>query len=176
MIADKIFPSFYTLKLSGEAVQALIPGDFGIDRIAIGSRDFTTDLMATDALQQAIKFISAAPNIDITDIVEKVEFNPEFFPSVVPPELTEEQKEEILQAQEIIDEMEERPGQQAVVLTRMFDPLGDFIESRWSVESPKMVIEGKVGINPEKYMDQKGQEIFNKKNLIVQPPSTPPMH
>ena len=176
MIASKILPSFYTIKIEGEAVQALIPGDFGINRIAIGSKDFETDLMATDALHQSMQFLSSAPVIDISELEETVDFNPEFFPSLTPMELTQEQKDEIKRAEDAADEMPEIPGQQAVVLTRMFDPLGDFIESRWTLKSPKMVIEGKVGVNPDIYMTQKGQEIFNKKNSITMPTTQVSLH
>jgi hypothetical protein len=159
MIADKILKSFYIVEVQGEACGAIITGNFGIDKIAFGSKDFDSDLSAMNGLKKAIKFITSSELLNLDTAKEDVAFNPEFFPSIQPPELTEEQLAEKEETEAAIAELQETlgdSGRQAVMLTRAFDDIGDFVETRWTVEAPSFKIVGRVAVNPDEYMHQKG--------------------
>jgi hypothetical protein len=161
MIADKILKSFYIVELHDGAINTIFNGDFGISKITLGSRDFDTDLMATDAMRCVLKFVALGARVDPETLVEKVEFNPEFFPSLPPIVLTEEAQEmqdALTEHEEELDEELSNVGKTAVVITRKFDPLGDFIESRWTIEAPKFKVEGKIAVNPDAYMKAKSQD------------------
>jgi hypothetical protein len=156
MIADKILPAFYLLEVEGDAVNSIVAGNFGIERIALGSKDFPSDLDAHTALDKAIKFILTGP-IDASDVSETIEYNPEFFPSSTFT-LSEEQKQEAADAEEYADQMDESlaaMNQVAVVITRMFDPVGDFVSIRKTIESPTLKVQGKIAANPQHYVRAK---------------------
>lgn len=158
MIADKILKSFYIVELKESAVDTIFNGDFGISKITLGSRDFDTDLMATEAMRRVLKFVALGAHVDPATLNEKVEFNPEFFPSLPPIVLSEEEQEvqdALKEHEEELDEELSEQGRTAVVVTRQFDPLGDFVESRWTLEAPKFRAEGKIAINPDAYMKAK---------------------
>jgi hypothetical protein len=157
MLADKLLPSFYVIEVEGKAVDTIIPGNFAIQKISIGSRDFTNDMFALAALSDAMQFIVLNPDLDKSTAEEKLDYNPEFFPTMqhIPsPEETKRQQD----AEDAADEATEAlgiPGRIAVPITRVFDQLGDFVESRWLIESPDFRVQGKVAINPDRYMHQK---------------------
>lgn len=160
MIADKIIPSFYLLELEGEAVHAVVSGDYGIDRIAIGSFDFTSDLLATSALRQSMQAIVDVISDEPSSVKEEVEFNPEFFPTLK-RELPANIEAELEEAQAITDVMTEdmvEKGQVPIFLTNAFDPLGDFIQSRWVVSGENFKMTGRIAANPTKYLMHKGLE------------------
>lgn len=168
MIANKVIPSFYVIEIKGTAVESVIPGGFGIDKIEISSHDFTNDMYATAALSTAMEAITLNPALDITSAAEKLEYNPEFFPMFKAPELTEEQKE-IMEALALADEASielAKTDQIAVPIPKLFDSLGDFVESRWSVESPNFKILGRVVANPDKYVHYKAIEISEKAAVV----------
>lgn len=169
MIADKIIPSFYVIEVRGIAVESIIPGGFGIDKIELSSHDFTNDMYATAALSTAMEAIVLNPALDVKSATEKLEYNPEFFPMFTAPELTEEQKDimEALQAQADEASIElAKTDQIAVPIPKLFDSLGDFVESRWSVESPEFKILGRVVANPDKYVHYKAIEISEKAAVV----------
>jgi hypothetical protein len=174
MIADKIIPSIYVLELEGVAATSLIGGDFGIKSILIGSNDFKTDLLATSALQGALKSLTQAPFAD-SESKETIEFNPDFFPTLPKIELTEEQRRENEEDEELAASMEDEI-QTAVVLTRNFDPLGDFVESRWTVQGDNFKILGKVVVNPDHYAVVKAHERFIDDDSLLPRPSSPTVH
>jgi len=153
-VADKLIPSFYVIELEGKAVQSIIPGDFGIEKIAIGSRDFTNDMFATAALADAMQFIVLNPDLDKSVAEERIDYNPEFFPSLQSSTASKIEEEEITEATEALG----IAGQIAVPITRHFDPLGDFVQSRWIVQSKDFKVYGKVAVNPDKYMHHKVME------------------
>ena len=168
MIADKVIPSFYILELEGDVVQAVVPGDFGIERIAVESFDFKADLLAISALQQAMQTIFDVVAEDPVKITEEAEFNPEFFPTLK-YELPTEVQAELEEAQAITDIMTEnivKKGQIPVLMTNAFDPLGDFIQSRWVVSGENFKITGRIAANPTKYMMYKGLEQVKRHETI----------
>lgn len=157
MIADKLYPSFYLIEFEDEATSLVIPGDFGIKRIAIGSRDYPNDMLAYGDLERSIRF--AVSNIDKDmDILEEVSFNPEFFPTLKPIELTDEQKEQNEQLEEYVDELRENletSSQVVIPLTNTFDPIGDFVTTRWEIVGDNFCIEGRVAVQPQYYLLEK---------------------
>lgn len=168
MIADKIIPSFYLLELEGEAVQAVVSGDYGIDRIAIGSFDFTSDLLATSALQRSMQAIVEVITDEPSSVKEEVNFNPEFFPTLK-RELPADIEAELEEAQAITDVMTEdmvEKGQVPIFMTNAFDPLGDFIQSRWVVSGENFKMTGRIAANPTKYMMHKGLEQVKRHETI----------
>lgn len=168
MIADKIIPSFYLLELEGEAVQAVVSGDYGIDRIAIGSFDFTSDLLATSALQRSMQAIVEVIADEPSSVKEEVDFNPEFFPTLK-RELPADIEAELEEAQAITDVMTEdmvEKGQVPIFMTNAFDPLGDFIQSRWVVSDENFKMTGRIAANPTKYMMHKGLEQVKRHETI----------
>ena len=160
MIADKIIPSFYMIEADGKAADSIISGPFGIKKIVIGSKDFPNDLDATEAMRACIDFMTRTINPNWDDIKETVDFNPEFFPSLKPEVPSTEQKQLLLDVE--IAEMEAsehlQDGQVAISMTKMFDPIGDYIQSRWVLTHDDFMINAKVGVNPEKYMQNKVQD------------------
>lgn len=170
MIADKILKSFYIVEVQGDACRAIITGDFGIDKIAFGSTDFDSDLSAMNGLKKAITYITSADTLNLDEVCESVVFNPEFFPSIQTEPLTEQQCADKQSAEEAVEEMQEQlenTGRHAVLLTRMFDDLGDFVETRWTVEAPKFKIVGRVAVNPDVYIQQKGLEAARLHNELM---------
>lgn len=157
MISTKLLPAFYIVELEGEAanLEFLLGKDFGIEHVRIGSLDFNTDLEATQAGQDVVEYFAENTSLDLTTLDEQVDFNPEFFPTLKPLELTAEQKMLELITQEQAEESAEE-NQIAVILTRHFDPLGDFVAIRHSTEGGNFKIGLKVAIHPEVYLNQKG--------------------
>lgn len=153
-IADKLIPSFYIIDVTGQAVQSILPGEFGIEKIAIASRDFSNDMDAQAALSNAMAFITLNPVLDKTYAEESVNYNPEFFPSLLP--LNVENPREVLTQE--MQEMVLPNGAVAIPITNAFDILGDFIESRWLIKSPTFKIEGRVAVSPDKYITHKAFE------------------
>jgi hypothetical protein len=168
MIADKVIPSFYLLELEGDAVQAVLSGDFGVERIAVGSFDFNSDLLATSALQQAMQTVADVVAEDLDSVKEETAFNPEFFPTLK-YELAIDVEAEIEEAQAITDVMTEdmiEKGQVPILITNAFDPIGDFIQSRWIVSSDNFKMTGRIAANPTKYMMHKGFEQVKRHETI----------
>lgn len=160
MIADKMMPSFYMIEVEGLATKGVVPGDHGIDRISIGSTDYENDMMAMAGMNAAMKNI--LKNIDMEDVQQEVSFNPEFFPTLKPIELTEEQKaeeEETLETVEALRYQMQASGKFVVPISSVFDPLGDFVEARFTVETSDMKVEGKVAANPQHYMIEKYRDM-----------------
>lgn len=160
MIADKVLPSIYSIELEGLAVRAIIGGEHDIERIDLASNEFPNDLAAMAGLKTALTFIVGSPELANHTMKEVVEFNPEFFPSLPAPELTEEQleRQELLADQLLDVEAELEPGQIAVPMTKTFDSLGDFVETRWLIEAPTFKIIGRVSVEPAEYMKFKTKE------------------
>lgn len=172
MIADKIFPSFYMIEVVGQAVESIIPGDFGIERIAFSTNSYQTDLTAIEALQEAVNYIIDSPQINSDNIKEHISFNPEFYPSVGPIELTQQQIDDYelsVEAAEIESEKLEGTGQMAIPISRKFDALGDFISSRWIFESADFQIIAKTAMDPTKYIEEKTIEIMTQKSRPLFP-------
>ena len=169
MIADKIIPCFYILEIEGNAIRSVIDGDYGIEKIAVGSCDFQTDLLATDALQQAILSVIGSSELELGDFEEQVDYNPEFFPSIEPAQINVDAEEEFEENQAIADtmmyELEEK-GQIPVVASNRFDRLGDFVEIRWQIVGQYSNIIGKVVANPNQYMMHKSIDQLNRHQSI----------
>jgi len=156
MIADKLYPSFYLLELEGKAITAIIPGDFGINKIAVGSIDFPSDMMAIGGLTDAMRFVTGS--LEAANTVEEVSFNPEFFPTLAPLELTEAQQEAIMENEEAAEDLQEEledTDKVVVPLTNSFDSIGDFVETRWIVTAEGFRVEGRVAVQPQYYLIEK---------------------
>jgi len=170
MIADKVIPSFYIVEIEGDAIESIFPGDFGIQKIVFGSHDFDTDLSATSALRDTLEFITSAPHLDLTEVTEKIDFNPEFFPTLEKIALTEEQLIQQQSAEEMLDDMSEQfdnANQTAIVMSRVFDEIGDYVESRWQIHSPDFNVVGKVAVNPDSYIAEKAKEKFMQTKTLL---------
>jgi hypothetical protein len=164
MLETEVIPAYYVVEVSGTAVKSIIPGNFGIDHIAIGSLDFPNDLSALSALQTAMRFISAQVDITLPEVEERIDYNPEFFPTMKPLELTDQNKDDHETAIEIQEELDDNADeiemlngtrQIAVPITKVFDPLGDFVETRWTISAPDFRFQGKVFVTPDAYLYQK---------------------
>ncbi len=161
MISGKVFPCYYLVDVSGEAVKALIPGDYKIRNITVGSKHFPNDMYAMAALQEAMTTLTMI--VDPTEPIEQIDYNPEFFPTLKPIELTEEQKkaQERMkkQAAEMTAKLAEK-NQFAVPMSTIFDPIGDFVETRWTItaKDKDMRIQGKIAADPNDYLLEKMRE------------------
>lgn len=157
MISSKILPAFYLIELEGEAANLdfLFGQDFGIEHVRIGSLDFSSDLEAARAGQEVVEFFSENGRLDLNSLEEKIEYNPEFYPTLKPLDLTDDQKMAELITQEAAEESTSET-QLAVVLTRHFDSLGDFVAIRLSAEGSNFKMMMRVAVNPEVYLVQKG--------------------
>ena len=157
MIADKIIPSFYMIEAEGRAAESVINGPFGIKKIVIGSKDFDNDMDATAAMQQSVEFITNFLKPDWSAVTEKIDYNPEFFPSLPQTELTEEQKLKMVEAELQAESMQENleDNQVAIVIAKVFDTIGDYVQSRWVLDGGDFKVISKVGVNPDRYLQNK---------------------
>ncbi len=155
MIADKVLPSFYVIEVEGKAVESVFRGNFSIEKISIGSRDFLNDMYALAALSDAMQFIALNPELDTSVATEQVDYNPEFFPTLSQTQEQKERKDAADADEEETNEALAATNQVSVPLTCVFDPLGDFVESRWVIESPEFKVHGRVAVNPDRYMHVK---------------------
>lgn len=159
MIADKIIPSFYIIEITGDAVKSVIPQDYGIQKISIGSFDFQSDMHASEKIDSAIDCI--LQGIDDAQKVETlVEVNPDFLPHAPQPSANDE-------AQEIADEMSSKlihENKVAVPITRFFDVLGDFVVARKRLKADNFNIEARIIANIDEYVKLKSLEQFQKFN------------
>lgn len=161
MIAEKIIPAFYIVSVSGEATRSIIDGDFGISQITIGSTEFDCDLLAMNAVQEAVQYVVDQMGKEELDFEEKIDFNPDFFPSVPKRELTEDEAldDEEAHAQASLMSLElYDQGKFPVVLTQHFDELGDFVETKWKIDGKDFSINAKIAANPDLYIQEKAME------------------
>lgn len=166
MIANKLVESFYVLQLEGGAVDAVLPGDFGIQRISIGSLVFPSDLHAHTALNQSIRFI--ADNVlGATTAQPSMELNPEFFPIEVPA-VSDEQllKQLTLEEQEQMMSENLKENQIALLIPKTFDDLGNFIESKYSLTSKTFKVTGKIAVDPDEYIKHLTFEKIEKRDML----------
>lgn len=157
MISPKLIRSFYLIEAEGVATSSIISGDFGIDKIILGSSDFDSDLNATAAMQEGINFILGTIQTDWDKTEESIEFNPDFF-ALSNDEFAKKQQDE----REVIA-VEMGPladNQIAIPMTRVFDPMGDHIESRWALNAPDFKVCGKIGINADEYIKIKSEQVL----------------
>lgn len=157
MITDAIIPALYLVELEGEAanLEFLLGKNFGIKKIIIGSLDYQSDLSATIAGQRCVEYFLDNPKLDADNAEEEVFYNNDFFPSVKKSEPTEEQ---IQQEEELIEKFsEENEGQIPILVTKHFDPLGDYVTTRLKVSSTNFSAMLKIAVNPEIYIDKKTQ-------------------
>jgi hypothetical protein len=163
MIAEKLLPSFYIIDVEGKAVESIIPGNFGIKSIAIGSLDFNNDMVALAALSTAIEVIATNPELDTSKATEQVDYNPEFFPTLAPIKMSDVDAETIKEANETVEEeLKSGSNRISIPITRIFDPIGDFVSSRWTIDAPDFKIKGRVVTNPDSYLIEKLADIGNK--------------
>lgn len=167
MIASKLIRSFYIIEAEGAVTSAVISGDFGIDKIILGSLDFDSDLNATAAMQAGINFILNNIQTDWDKTEESIDFNPEFFPSIE----GDFHKRQNAQRDEFAMTMEEgMPDNQiAIPMTRVFDPMGDYVSSRWALSAPDFKICGKVGVNSDEYIKVKTEETLERRSHVLGP-------
>ena len=160
MIANKLLPGFYLIEVEGTAVKSIIDGEFGIKRIVLGSNDFDSDLSATEAMQHSIDYITSSTVVNWDETDESVVFNPEFFPTIESEHSIETCRKN--EEEKLIREFEEQEnvpeGKIAINITKHFDPAGDYIQSRWTLDNPQFKINGKIGVNPQLYLQHKISE------------------
>lgn len=157
MIADKIIPSFYIIEITGDAVKSVIPQDYGIQKISIGSFDFQSDMHASEKIDKAVNHI--LQGIAKKEKVETlIEVNPEFLPSAKQLPMNEE-------AQEIAEEMSStliHENKVAIPITRSFDVLGDFVVARKQLSADNFKIEARIVANIDEYVRLKSLDQFQK--------------
>jgi hypothetical protein len=165
MIANTVFDSFYIAEFEGEAIKDFICGDFDIAQIAFASAPFSSDLAASIALDSFINDV--ALNIDgdyHADV--KMDYNPVFFPTIKQKELTLEEELDLETLQEEADKSSD-PQHIAVILTRLFDPMGDFIESRITITAENFKMIGKIGVNPDEFLASLGEIKKEEMNMFI---------
>ena len=171
MIANKIFDSFYIAEFEGDAIKDFIDGDYDIAQIAFASAPFSSDLAASVALDLFINDVALNIEGDY-DADIKMDYNPIFFPTIKQKELTLDEELEIETLQNEADKSSDAQHV-AVILTRLFDPMGDFIESRITITTDRFKIIGKVGVNPDNFLASLGEIKKEEMNMFIsaRPPS-----
>lgn len=165
MIEDTVFDSFYIIEFEGVLIKDFIAGDYGIKQISFASAPFASDLDAAKALDLFIN--DAAFNVEGGhNAVVAIDYNPTFFPTMPAKTLT---LEEELDIEALNDEANKSidSSHVAVVLTRVFDPIGDFIESRITVTDDKFKIIGKIGVDPESFLKSLGEIKSNEMDMFI---------
>lgn len=165
MIADTIFSSFYIAEFEGAAIKDFVDGEFDISQIAFASAPFSSDLAASVALDSFINNVALNIEGDYNADI-KMDYNPVFFPTIKQKELTLEEELDIESLQAEADKSSE-PQHVAVILTRLFDPMGDFIESRITVTADKFKIVGKIGVNPDDFLASLGEIKREEMNMFI---------
>lgn len=154
--------AFYIIELHGGATSAVFPGDFGIDKIIIGSKDFPTDIMALGASELIVSMITSSHDVTWEDF----SFNPEFFPSVEGPNT-----DELAARAELEDAAMEAVGYTKesnvipVLMTRHFDVLGDFVETQHMLGGEGFTVVSKVAMSPQVYLDNKKKETQSARDI-----------
>lgn len=155
-ISDVLTPSFYILEVEGAAIDSIFPGGFDIERIVIGSGKFESDLHATAALKSSFEKIT-----EHLEVLESVaDFNPDFFPSYQTDKISDKKQTAIDALSEYEDKMSEglEENKLAVAMPALFDPLGDYVESRWECSGKNFKMLGRVAIDPDVYIQQRISE------------------
>ena len=155
MISDKQLPSFYIVEATGGAVNAIIPGNLGIESITVGSADFPNDMLALGGLESAMTYITDKLTVSVE---ETKAFNPEFFPTLQQEMLDEH----IEQLQATLS----KEGKVAIPITKKFDELGDFVQTRWTVKGENILVTARLIANPHAYMKEKEREITEPMNKM----------
>lgn len=164
MIADKIIPAFYVVEIEGSSVNALFNGDFGIEKVVAASASFKTDIAAINAAMICVDSISEMSD---GEFIKSIEFNPEFFPTLSP--IKSDDEEDILADQAVADAITQQSmesGKIPVVATFRFDPLGDYVESRYSAKSKSATVMAKIAVDPNIYINHKAAEQVMRSELI----------
>jgi hypothetical protein len=141
MISSKVLPAFYVLDLQGDAanLESFLGSKHNICRVTVHSLDFSGDVLAAVAGQDALNFFAGK----FSRAEEKRDFNPEFFPNLVATEHVEDDK-----ATKIDEEN----------ITRKFDEWGDFVVARTTIEDTDFKAIMKVAVNPQQYLLEKSLE------------------
>ena len=167
MIRDKLLPSMYLVEVEGESIKALIPGDNGISKIVLASETYPTDFEAHTGLAVVMDYFKDV----LGDSPEELrDFNPDFYPSLPPIKLTEEQLQEKAAIDEFIEENQEvhkAKGQLPTAITQFFDMTGDFVTFRWTVSKGEAKTVGRVVVDPTFYVREKGIEDAAGKNMFA---------
>jgi len=171
MIANKILPALYIIDLEGEAasLEFLLGQNFGIQRVTLGSFDFTNDMEAAAAGQEAIDFILENHKLVHEDYAESVDYNPDFFPSIPAITPTEEHLTQEALAEEYAESLVKQDSQFPVIVTRRFDPLGDYVSIRMSIGAINYKMQMRIAINPDIYMQEKGRLIEDEATRASNP-------
>lgn len=163
MIADKIIPCFYMVEVEGTAIKSIFADDYGIARIALASRDFQSDLHAASALDTVIATLSE--QVDLVDSQQDLDVNPEFFPSAGALALSPEQLAQIEEVAELAEETSRDMAAQnkiAIVITRSFDAMGDYVVFRKTISSENFKIAARVVSNLGYYSQLKSADQIKK--------------
>jgi hypothetical protein len=166
MISDKQLPSFYIVEATGGAVNAIIPGDLGIESITVGSSDFPNDMLALGGLESTMTYVTDKLTVPVE---ENKDFNPEFFPTLHPAKLSHKQKLEQEMLDEHIEQLQatlSKEGKVAIPITKRFDELGDFVQTRWTVKGENLLVTARLIANPHAYMKEKEREITEPMNKM----------
>jgi len=170
MIADKIIPSFYIIEITGDAIKTVIPQDYGIHKISLGSHDFRSDLHANEKVDKAINFL-----VENTGGLEKyktlVDINPEFLPSQT--EIVKDSDSDEDDMSEMVDKLSSQlinENKVAIAITKSFDVLGDFVVSRKLLSSESSKIEARVIANVDEYVKIKSFDQYQKTLSLSQSP------
>ena len=150
---------YYTIDLTGNAIIPVLDKSWNIDSIRVYSTMFDNDLVAMEEMQHSIDGMLDLLHVQSwTDIIETIDYNPDFFPSLKNgKDLTEviRQKEEAEFRENEMSESLEEEGKIALMVTTAFDSDGDNVNSRWCLESPTFKIVGKVVTDINDYLEQK---------------------
>lgn len=167
MIADKVLPSFYVVTIEGRATECILPKKFNIQSINIGSKDFSSDLEGAAAADKLVNGIISA--IHATDFKKDVQLNPEFFPFAPPLDISKAAKEETLDVEVIANDIHKHMESSVmpVVITKHFDEMGDFVESRTTISADDFKIVSRILVDPSHYAYEKSLAMLQKKNELL---------
>lgn len=148
---NKIFECSYILELTGGAPRAIIPDEFGIESITICSNNFNSDIEALHAANNGIAGVLRDAELQLYSATEKMEFNSYFYPPKDDRARPTPNERELA----LLDAVEITPAPDiSIALTKQFDPLGDWVMSRWSVESEHFSVVSKILANTNSYLVQ----------------------
>ena len=170
MIADKIVHCYYSVEIQGDLIDQTL-GDmglsYGIGSIKFASNNFFNDLEAISGMQSALESLCLMAKINMDSIQVEEKFNPDFFPTLEPIKLSQEQKLEMeeseLMAQDASESLQEQ-NKIAVTVTKAFDPLGDTVQCVLDAKVDGLTMLGKIHTEIDEYLKHKATGILDVKD------------
>jgi hypothetical protein len=160
---NEIIPSFCVIELKGNSIEPVtkLAAKHGIQSVTIGTEEDPSDLHAFAAADKALNIILKTLGADKHQLDVKHDLNPDFFPLSVNREPSDAKKKERTELEELVEDLNSNlymGDRIAIPLTRSFDPLGDFVMSRKTVNAEDFSITVKVLASIPEYVKLKTLE------------------